>query len=76
MINEPTAASLTYGLYKVENEEKRIVIIDFGGSTLDFTLLVFLDDNGQKYYDVEGSFGDSNFGGINFDIALMEEILN
>ena len=75
MINEPTAASLTYGLYKVENEEKRIVIIDFGGGTLDFTLLVFLDDNGEKYYDVEGSFGDSNFGGINFDIALMEEIL-
>ena len=77
MINEPTAASLAYGLYKIddENEERRIVIIDFGGGTLDFTSLIFSKKDGEVYCDVDGSFGDSNFGGVNFDIALMEEIL-
>ena len=78
MINEPTAASLAYGLYKMdsENEERRIVVIDFGGGTLDFTSLIFTKEDDEIYCDVDGSFGDSNFGGVNSDISLIVEILN
>ena len=78
MINEPTAASLAYGLYKMDKEiaERRIVVIDFGGGTLDFTSLIFTKEDDEIYCDVDGSFGDSNFGGVNFDISLMKEILN
>ena len=54
MINEPITASLTYGLHKVENEEKELLFLDFGGGTLDFTLMIFIkNDDDEKYYDVE-----------------------
>ena len=82
MINEPTAASLAYGLYKPdkndENEEnfrKKIIVLDFGGGTLDFTLLTLTKNNNGIFCDINGSFGDPNFGGEDFDISLMEEIL-
>ncbi len=77
MINEPTAASLAYGLHKFdkENEEKRIIILDLGGGTLDFTLLMFKKNDNGIYCDVEGSYGDPNFGGEDFDITLMKEII-
>ena len=42
MINEPTAASLAYGYNSLENNKKLIVVLDFGGGTLDLTLLQFL----------------------------------
>ena len=75
MINEPTAASLAYGLHKFdkENEEKRIIILDLGGGTLDFTLLMFKKNDNGIYCDVEGSYGDHNFGGEDFDITLMKD---
>ena len=82
MINEPTAASLAYGLYKPdkndENEvnfRKKIIVLDFGGGTLDFTLLTLTKNNNGIFCDINGSFGDPNFGGEDFDISLMEEIL-
>ena len=48
IINEPRAVSLAYGLYKLEkNEEKRVIVLDFGGGTLDFPLLMLTkNDNG------------------------------
>ena len=47
MINEPT--SLAYGLYKMDKEiaERRIVVIDFGGGTLDFTSLIFTKEDDE-----------------------------
>ena len=41
MINEPTAASLAYGINSSENDKKLITVLDFGGGTLDLTLLQF-----------------------------------
>jgi len=71
MINEPTAASLAYGLNSKGNAEKKIIVIDFGGGTLDITLLNYIKDKNGIYCDVLGTYGDTNFGGEDFDKILM-----
>ena len=80
MINEPTAASLTYGFNSKGNTEKKIIVIDFGGGTLDITLLKYIRDENGIYCDVLGTYGDTNFGGEDFDKILMakckEKFLN
>ena len=59
-INEPTAASLAYGYKTIENEQKLIAVIDFGGGTLDITLLKFIKNNDGIYY-------------IHMEILILEE---
>ena len=76
MINEPTAASLAYS-YKIRvNIIKYIVVIDFGGGTLDITLLKFEKNESMTKCVVEFTYGDTNFGGENFDYILMEKCTN
>ena len=75
-INEPTAASLAYGYKTIENEQKLIVVIDFGGGTLDITLLKFIKNKSGIYCDIKYSYGDSNFGGEDFDYILIKKCLN
>ena len=77
MINEPTSASLAYGYEKEENEEKKyIIVIDFGGGTLDITLLNFNKSGNGIYCDIKSSYGDTHFGGDDFDYILMKKCLN
>jgi len=76
MINEPTAASLAYGFKSLGNNKKNIIVIDFGGGTLDITLLKFIKNNNGIYCDIKSSYGDSNFGGEDFDYILMKECIN
>ncbi len=77
MINEPTSASLAYGFEKEENEERKyIVVIDFGGGTLDITLLTFRKNKDGVYCNIKSSYGDTNFGGDDFDYILMKKCLN
>ena len=75
IINEPTAASLAYGYKTLGNDQKLIAVIDFGGGTLDITLLKFMKNNDGIYWVIKYSCGDSNFGGEDFDSILMEECL-
>ena len=75
MINEPTAASLAYGYNSLENDNKLIVVLDFGGGTLDLTLLQFIKNNIGIYCDIKFSFGDTHFGGEDFDYILMKKCL-
>ena len=75
-INEPTAASLAYGYKTVQNEQKLIAVIDFGGGTLDITLLQFIKNNKGIYCDIKYSYGDTNFGGEDFDYILIKKCLN
>ena len=75
MINEPTAASLAYGYNSLENNKKLIVVLDFGGGTLDLTLLQFLKNDLGIYCDIKFSFGDTHFGGEDFDYILMKKCL-
>ena len=75
IINEPTAASLAYGYNSLENDNKLIVVLDFGGGTLDLTLLQFIKNNIGIYCDIKFSFGDTHFGGEDFDYILMKKCL-
>ena len=75
MINEPTAPSLAYAYKSLENTDKNIVVIDFGGGTLDITLLRFKKDKDAIYCDVKFTYGNTNFGGEDFDNILMSKCL-
>ena len=75
MINEPTAASLAYGYKTLGNYQKLIVVIDFGGGTLDITLLKFMKNDNGIYYDVKCSFGNTSLGGEDFDYELMKKCI-
>ena len=72
MINEPTAASLAYAHNSKENTDKYIVVIDFGGGTLDITLLEFTKNKDSITCNVKFAYGNSYFGGEDFDNALMD----
>ena len=71
MINEPTAASLAYAYDSIGNEDKHIIVIDFGGGTLDITSLRYKKNEEGTYCDVKKTYGDTNFGGEDFDKILM-----
>ena len=75
MINEPTAACLAYAFQSLENSDKKMIVIDFGGGTLDITLLRYKKDKDSIYCDVKFTYGNSNFGGEDFDKRLMEKCI-
>ena len=65
IINEPTAASLAYGLDKKQNET--ILVFDLGGGTFDVSIL----EVGDGIFEVLSTAGDTNLGGDDFDKALV-----
>lgn len=67
ILNEPTAAALSYGLDHME-EESHILVYDLGGGTFDVTLLEMFDG----VLEVKASSGDNQLGGKDFDEKLME----
>ncbi|MDP7116434.1 MAG: molecular chaperone DnaK [Candidatus Woesearchaeota archaeon] len=71
IINEPTAASLAYGLDKVDKELK-ILVFDFGGGTLDVTVMEF----GDGVFEVKSTSGDTQLGGTDMDDALINHIID
>jgi molecular chaperone DnaK (HSP70) len=73
LINEPTAASICYGLGKnLTSNTMNIVVFDFGGGTLDVSLLSI----GDGIYEVLASCGNNNLGGSDFDKKIMEHVIN
>lgn len=70
LVNEPTAASLAYGLDKQEKEMK-ILVFDFGGGTLDVTIMEF----GQGVFEVKSTSGDTQLGGTDMDNAIVKYIV-
>ena len=68
IINEPTAASLAYGLDRKKNE--RIAVFDLGGGTFDISIL----DVGEGVVEVKSTNGDTHLGGDDFDQVLMNHI--
>jgi len=76
MINEPTAAILPYAYNILHSIEKEfIVVIDFGGGTLDLTLLKLEKDEESIYCDILSTYGDTNLGGEDFDKILMDKCI-
>ena len=71
IINEPTAASLAYGLDKLEKEMK-IMVFSFGGGTNDTTIMDF----GEGVFEVLGTSGDTQLGGTNLDSAVVNYLLD
>jgi molecular chaperone DnaK len=69
IINEPTAASLAYGLDKAGKNQK-ILVFDLGGGTLDVTLMDF----GEGVFEVVSTSGDTQLGGTDMDNAVTEYI--
>ncbi|MEM2199726.1 MAG: molecular chaperone DnaK [Thermoplasmata archaeon] len=69
IINEPTAASLAYGIDKSEKEQK-ILVYDFGGGPLDVTIMEF----GNGVFQVLSTSGDTQLGGTDMDNALIDYI--
>jgi molecular chaperone DnaK len=69
IVNEPTAASLAYGLDKKKNE--KIAVYDFGGGTFDISVL----DIGDGVFEVKATNGDTHLGGDDLDQAIMKWLI-
>ena len=67
LVNEPTAASLAYGIDKQEADEIEIMVFDFGGGTLDVTIMEF----GGGVFEVKSTSGDTQLGGTDMDNTIM-----
>ena len=67
IINEPTAASLAYGLDKTDHEEK-ILVFDLGGGTFDISIL----ELGDGVFEVKSTNGDTHLGGDDFDHVIID----
>jgi len=70
IINEPTAASLAYGLNKAAKEQ-RILVFDLGGGTLDVTVMEF----GEGVFEVKSTSGDTKLGGTDMDALLLDYLV-
>jgi molecular chaperone DnaK len=70
IINEPTAASLAYGLDKAQKDLK-IMVFDFGGGTLDVTIM----EMGGGVFQVKSTSGDTQLGGTDMDNALVSYVV-
>ena len=68
IINEPTAASLAYGMDRKANE--KIAVFDLGGGTFDISIL----DVGDGIFKVESTNGDTHLGGDDFDQVVIDHI--
>ncbi|MDJ0811956.1 MAG: molecular chaperone DnaK, partial [Desulfobacterales bacterium] len=66
IINEPTAASLAYGLDK--KSEEKIAVFDLGGGTFDISVL----EIGEGVFEVKATNGDTHLGGEDFDLRLID----
>lgn len=70
IINEPTAASLSYGLDKKDNET--ILVFDLGGGTFDVSIL----EVGDGVFEVLSTSGDTHLGGDDFDSKIVDWLIN
>ncbi len=66
IINEPTAASLAYGMDK--RSEEKIAVFDLGGGTFDISIL----EIGEGVFEVKATNGDTHLGGEDFDLRLID----
>ena len=71
IINEPTAASLAFGLDKAK-EDMKILVFDFGGGTLDVTIM----EMGGGVFEVMSTSGDTHLGGADMDKVLIDYIVD
>lgn len=68
LLNEPTAASLAYGIDKQQEDDINILIFDLGEGTLDITIMEF----GSGIFNVQSTSGDTHLGGTDMDNVLIK----
>jgi molecular chaperone DnaK len=71
IINEPTAASLAYGLDK-DGADRKVAVYDLGGGTFDISIIEIADVDGEKQFEVLATNGDTFLGGEDFDLRLID----
>ncbi|MCF6092864.1 molecular chaperone DnaK [Microaerobacter geothermalis] len=69
IVNEPTAASLAYGLEK--EEDQTILVYDLGGGTFDVSIL----ELGDGFFEVKATSGDNHLGGDDFDQVIIDYLV-
>src|ERR1700742_4918194 len=75
IINEPTAASLAYGLDKAEKGDRKIAVYDLGGGTFDISIIEIADVDGEMQFEVLSTNGDTFLGGEDFDQRIIDFIV-
>lgn len=68
LVNEPTAASLAYGIDKQTDDDVNILVFDLGGGTLDVTIMEF----GGGVFEVKSTSGDTKLGGTDMDNIILK----
>ena len=68
ILNEPTAAALSYGLDKAENKNQKILVYDLGGGTFDVSIL----EIGDNVFEVLSTNGNTRLGGDDFDNRIID----
>ena len=70
IINEPTAASLAYGLDK-QSGDRKIAVYDLGGGTFDISIIEIAEIDGEHQFEVLSTNGDTFLGGEDFDLRII-----
>ncbi len=75
IINEPTAAALAYGMDKKRGDSV-IAVYDLGGGTFDISIIEIAEVDGEHQFEVLATNGDTFLGGEDFDMALIEYLVD
>ena len=75
IINEPTAAALAFGLDKKTSDQK-VAVYDLGGGTFDISIIELAEVEGEKQFEVLSTNGDTFLGGEDFDIAIIDYLVD
>ena len=76
IINEPTAAALSYGVDKSDKADRKIAVYDLGGGTFDVSIIEISDIDGEKQIEVLSTNGDTFLGGEDFDQRIMDYLVD
>jgi molecular chaperone DnaK len=76
IINEPTAATLAYGLDKNNKKNEKVAVYDLGGGTYDISILEIGDSGGESIFEVKATNGDTHLGGDDFDQRVINWIID
>ena len=75
IINEPTAAALAYGMDKAEGD-RTVAVYDLGGGTFDISIIEIAEVDGEHQFEVLATNGDTFLGGEDFDLRLIEFLVD
>ena len=76
IIDEPTAAAVAFGLHLSDDDQRQVLVYDLGGGTFDISILNVVGDSaGRNQFQVLAYDGDNWLGGDDFDLAIVDLIL-